>query len=264
MTSILAWKNLAKSATVTAASTASNMPASNVASDQGSPSTAWQSQAGAVTAPGGALLQVNPSTLGQTWRVIGVFGTNLTANATAVFTLWNNVSSPVLVSSNTLPGPVSGYRQVVLVLPHDTTADYLQVGFNDSNNPDGFINVPLLFCGPAWLPASNAGFSSTVGRDDSTSEVVSRGGQEYPTLLWHRRRWNVSLEGIRSTEMWTQADALGVYAKGGSNVFFAPDTSSANLQCEAIFGRLKATADVSYPYQGADRRRWQMQITERL
>jgi hypothetical protein len=264
MTAIMAWNNYVKASTITSNNAVPGLSASNVAGDQGSPSAGWQTSFGSVTLATGALIRIEPATPGQTWRVIGLFGTNLTASAAVTAQLWNNPTTPVNVTQVTLPGPVPGFGQVVFILPHDYTADYLQMYFDDPTNPDGFINIPLVFAGPAWFPAGSTGFSSTVGRDDSTLEVTSRGGQEYPTLLWQRRRWNVAFDSLRVAEVWAQADTLNRYAKGGSNAFFAPDSASANLQREAIFGRLKATADVSYPYNGADRRRWSASISERL
>ena len=263
MSAVLAWQNYAKTSAITGNSATPALGPANVANDQGSPSAGWQTQAGVVTLATGALIKVAPATPALPWRVIGLFGTNLTAAATVNLALWNN-AGPTTVTFVNLPGPVAGYGQVVWVLPANTPADFLQIYFNDPTNPDGFINVPLLFAGPAWFPAGSTGFSSTVGRDESVNNVVTRGGQEYPTLLWQRRRWNIALDSLRQSETWSQVDPLFRTAKAGSNVFFCPDASSPNLQQEAIFGRLQGTADISYPYSGADRRRWQASITERL
>lgn len=256
MSAILAWNNYAKTAVIVESSAAAGFAGANVADDSGSPSTAWQTVSGVVT---GVTLTVTPPIAAQPWQVVGVFGTNLTSTATVKFDL---LTGATVVATATV-SPVAGYGQAVAVFPV-TTADSLRVTVNDAANPDGFLNVPLLFCGPAWLPAGSTGFASTFGRDDSTLEVTTRGGQEFPTLLWQRRRWNITLDSIRTSETWTQADTLASYAKGGSNMFFAPDSAGPNLLREAIFGRLKATADVSFPYAGADRRRWSAAITERL
>lgn len=254
---ILAWTNYAKTATITASSAA--MPASNVMNDQGGSASAWQTVNGVVSA---VTLSVAPTTTAQTWRVVGIFGTNLSAAASVTFALYNNPTT--LVASQVIAGPVGGSKQVVWVPTQNYTADWLKITITDASNPDGFLNVPLLFCGPAWCPAGSVGFNSSLGRDDNTAEVITRGGQEYPSLYWQRRRWNIELDSIRSSELWTQVDPLFRYSKAGSNVFFAPDRASANLASEAIFGRLKNGADITFPYQGADRRRWSASVTERL
>jgi hypothetical protein len=149
-------------------------------------------------------------------------------------------------------------------MPSDFVGDTLIFSINDAANPDGFINVPLAFAGPAWLPASGASWQSTVGRDDSVNETTSRGGQEYPVLLWQRRRWNLALDGIRGTELWADVGEIDRVSRLGGNLLFVPDQASASLQQEAIFGRLAATADVSFPYQAGDRRAWRATLTERI
>lgn len=260
MTAFLGWTNYAKTATFIASSEEGSLPATNVANDIGSQSVGWQTTAGTVTS---ITLRVTPTTSAQTWRVMGVFGTNLTAAATVKFELWNT-SGPTLVYSSGNLSPIAGYQQVVAAATANKTADYMLITINDAANPDTFVNVPLVFGGPAWFPLGSVGFSSTVGRDAGVDEVVSRGGQEYPVFKWSRRRWNLTLDSMRASEVWSQGDALALYATAGSNILFAPDSASTYLQREAVFGRLKSTADVSFPYQGADRRRWSASVTERL
>ncbi len=257
MTACVAWTNYLKSAAITSTNTQPTLPATNLAGDQGSPAMGWQS----VNLPS-AVITITPTVAAQRWRVMGVFRTNLTAAASVVFELWQTTVG--IVRSVTLPGPVQGYGQVVCALPADVVADFLKITITDAANPDGFMNIALAFAGPAWFPAGSTGFDSTVGRDESVNEVITRGGQEFPNLLWQRRRWNITFDSLRQSETWQQVDPLLRQAKAGSNVFFAPDVASSYLQQEATFGRLKSTADISYPYGGADRRRWQAAVTERL
>jgi hypothetical protein len=261
MTACIGWNNLALSATITAGSAA--LPAQNVRGPHGSPSTAWQTAAGVVTSGAGATLTVTPTTGAQIWRVMGVFGSNLTASATVTFELWNT-TGPTLVWSSALGGPVSGYRQVVAIPSADKVADYLKISIDDASNTDGFINIPLVFCGPSWSPQRNISYSSAPGREEQTLETISRGGQEYPVPLWQRRRWSVEFDSLANSEVWTTLDPLLMTSRSGINVFFCPDSASSYLQQEAVFGRLKTFSDITYPYQAADRRRCQVQITERL
>lgn len=260
MSAVIGWNNLVKTATLAANS--EDLPIGNIATDSGSAADAWQTEAGDVTLATGALFSVTPAPA-STWRVLGLFRTNLTSNAVVHFGLWNNGSPPTLVTDVTA-SPVDGYGQAVAVLPANTTADFLQVYIEDSSNPDNFINVPLAYAGPAWFPARSIGWSSTVGRDVSRADVITRGGQEYPSLNFRRRRWNVQLESLLTAEVWGSVDDLLLTADTGTNVLFAPDADGDYLQREAVFGRLSAMADVSFPYQSADRRRWSAQITERL
>jgi hypothetical protein len=260
MTALIAWNNLVKSATLAASS--EDLPIGNIATDSGSAADAWQTENGDVTLATGALFTVTPAPA-STWRVFGVFRTNLTSDAVVHFGLWNDGSPPTLVTDVTA-SPVNGYGQAVAVLPANTTADFLQVYIEDSGNPDNHINIPQVFAGTAWFPARSIGFSSTVGRDVSRSDVTTRAGQVYPTLNFRRRRWNIQLESLLTAEVWGQVDDLLMLADTGTNLLFVPDIASSYLQREAVFGQLGALADVSFPYQSADRRRWSAQIVERL
>jgi hypothetical protein len=261
MTACIGWNNIVLSATITAGSAA--LPAANVKGPHGAASTGWQTVAGVKTSGAGATLTITPTTGGQIWRVIGIFGCNLTSSATVTFQLWNT-SGPTLVWSSALGGPVGGYRQVVAIATANQTADYAKILIDDAGNPDNFVNVPLVYAGPAWLPERGVSFSSTVGRDGNVLETVARGGQEYLVPLWQRRRWALEFGALSAAELWTQADPLLMLAHQGVNMFFAPDGASSYLNQEAIFGRLKLTSDVAYPFHNVTRRQLNVTITERL
>lgn len=259
---VLAWNNYITSASLVAGSAAASLPVQNLQNDIGSASTGWQTAAGVITNAAGAWFRATPATPAQTWRALGIFRCNLTPAATVTLELWNS-AGPTLVSS-VAAQVVAGYGQAVAILPADTTADYCEVHIDDPTNPDGFVNVALAYGGPAWLPATGASWDTTVGRDDSVTETVSRGGQEYPVLLWQRRRWDLALDGIRQSELWADIGELDRISRAGGNVLFVPDQTSSTMQQEAVFGRLQSTADVTFPYSGADRRAWRASITERL
>lgn len=154
--------------------------------------------------------------------------------------------------------------QAVAVFSADTPADFCTVSFSDLANPDDHINVPLVFAGPLWFPQTALSWASTMGRDDITDTVTTRGGQVYTNLRATSRRWELALDGVRLNEVFTQLDPLDRYARIGSNVLILPDVTSANLQYEATFGQLKPTADIAYPYSTPNRRSWRARVTERL
>jgi hypothetical protein len=263
MSAVLGWTNLVIGATISAGSQQANMPGTNVQGQLGSSAMAWQTVAGVVSSAGGATLTITPQVGGQTWRVMGLFGTNLTSAATVTFQLWN-ATGPTLVWSAAVAGPVSGYRQAVAIASSDQAADYLTILIDDLANPDTFLNIPLVFGGPAWFPDRGISYASTLGRAEGTLETVSRGGQEYPVPLWLQRKWMLQFEALSAAELWTNADPLVIATRNGLNIFFAPDHGSAYLAQEAIFGRLKVFSDVSYPFHTVTRRRMDVTITERL
>lgn len=259
--SLLAWNNLCKTATLTAGSSATNLPVNNIASDSGASSQAWQTASGVISVAGGALITIRPLTTPNSWDILAVARTNLTAGATVTFSLYNLPST--LVWQVVAVGPVSGYGQVVALPPH-TIADYATIGFDDLTNPDSFISIALCFAGSAWFPGVSAGFSSTIGRDATVTEATARGGSEYPTLLYQRRRYNAQFDALTNAEVWTSADPLAAYGASGSNAVFIPNIASPYVSQELVYGRLKQTSDVVYGFQGADRRRFNVSITERL
>lgn len=254
------YANYVKAATVTASSAAANFPASNLAtSDQGAASEGWQTAAGVLTS---VTLTITPTVGAQTWRVVSIHRSNLTAAATGTFKLFNNPST--LVATVNWTGPVGATGQVVGVFSQNFTADYATVTFNDSTNPDGHINVALACAGAVWMPATGFSFSDTFDRASLLDETRARGGGEYPVFRYQQRLWNLELQGVRSSEVWVQLDSMQRTSRLGGNILVIPDTTSANLQFEAVFGRITNTQPVSFPYGAADRRAWRGTISERL
>ena len=154
--------------------------------------------------------------------------------------------------------------QCVAVANADTPADYVIFTLTDAGNPDNHLNIPLAYAGPAWLPLTAMSWTSALGRDDITDTVVTRGGQQYFDMRATSRRWEIALDGVRASEVFTQLDVLDAFSRAGGNVLVIPDTTSGNMQYEAVLGVLKATADFAWPYNSADRRSWRARLTERL
>lgn len=257
----LAWSNEFKIGTVTAGSSEPSLGPTNLASDQCSAATGWQTISGVLTAVGGATLRVSSPSTGMVWRMVGLFRTNLTPQASITVILWSGVTA---VFTRTVSGPAVGYGQVVVVLDRDYTGDYVTVDINDPTNPDGFINVAGAFAGPAWFPLSGITWDSAYSFTEQFDASVSRGGNEYVILLYRRRVWKLALDTIRDSEAWASLAELLRIASLGGNVLFVPDTASVDLYREALFGRLTSTADVTFPQKLMDARAWRGQVTERL
>ena len=230
---VLGLKNLIKSGSLVAGSSVPTMPITNLQTDSGAPSMAWQTVSGVLTPAAGATFRVTDAR--QMWRLFGLFRTNLSQTASITFSLFINPSN--LIWSGTVTGPQPGYAQVVAVAPQDIYADYCVVDITDTANTDNFINVPLAYAGPAWIPRLGFTWNSTYGRDSTVDEMVSRGGQEYPTYRTSRY---------------------------GGNILFVPDLGSITASNEAVFGRVTVTADVSYIAGFHDRHAWKFRIKERL
>jgi hypothetical protein len=257
---VLGINNLVKSGALIAGSSVPSMPITNLQIDSGAASVAWQTVSGVMTPTDGATFRV--TSVRQAWRLFGLFRTNLSQGASVTFSLFINPST--LVWSGTVTGPRPGYAQVVAVAPADIEADYCVVDITDAGNPDGFVNVPLAYAGPAWQPVLGHTWNSTFGRDSTVDEMISRGGQEYPTYRFQQRRWEVAFDAITDSELWTEAQNLDRISRYGGNILFVSDLASATISGEAVFGRVTATADVSYIAGFHDRHAWKFRIKERL
>lgn len=245
-----------------------NLPIGNLQIESGAPSQAWQTPTGVVTAAAGAHFFVHPPVANQAWRVAGLFRSNLTASATMRVQLFRPGVIPgtyTTLYDGVAPNPPApGYGQIILVMPSDVLADFALVQIDDPLNPDGFINIPLAFLGPAWLPLSPASYDTVDGADDSVDENESRGGQEHPNYLWSRRRREISFMGVRESEVLSGWRPLDNVARRGNNILYIPDIASDTINQEALYGRMRSTSDLGYPYGGSGRRSWRVRHTERL
>jgi hypothetical protein len=254
--SLIGWINAAKTAALTATSAEPTLPVTNLAGDHGSPATGWQTLAGALT----PLLTLTPLAR-TTVRVAALFRSNLTSAATIIVRLYTNPGA-VLVATSATVTAVNG--QAIAIFPIDTPCDIITVSISDAGNPQNFVNIPLCFAGPVWQPTNAMAWSSSMGRDDINDTVTSRGGQTYVSLRATFRRWEIALDGIRTTEAYAQLDALDRFSRAGGNAILVPNLNNGFVQQESTFGIIKATADVTFPLGVDSRRSWRSRLSERL
>jgi hypothetical protein len=259
-TLLIGWTNHARAGTLAASAAAAGLGADQVANDQGATSTAWQTPAATTTAhltldAGGAVA----------WRVLSIHRTNLTPAATLRWRL-STVSdfASTVHDSGTLSGAIAaGYGQAVHVLPAEATARYLRLDIADDTNPQGFLNVPLLFAGPAWQPALQW---SPEGAEGAAQEVVApttRGGQTWPELRWRRRRRAIALPLVARADRWPQLGEMERAAATGANLLVVP-SPDGDLLREPIFGQVEVEG-VGYAGLAAHRfRATRFIVTERL
>jgi hypothetical protein len=163
-----------------------------------------------------------------------------------------------------LPGVAHGYGQHVNVAPAEVSGRYARVDISDPTNPDTFLNIPLAFAGPVWTPERNAGWDTNVGRTIDASVVTARSGAEFVTLRYARRQWSVAMPNLTGAEVWPKVMELAAVAQDGTNVLFIPFPNGADMQREAIFGRLSGSSAVTWPVTSMECRAWSATITERL
>jgi hypothetical protein len=263
------YQNYAKDAVIYALSvddTAVGLDPDQVANDQGSPQYAWQTKDGGLTLATGAFIRIRPNTQQQTWRAVCIARSNITASAQINIGLWNDYNGPpTAVYNANVNGPPAGYQQIVHVLPSNITADFLQIYVEDAGNPDNHINVPLIYCGPLWIPEYGRTFRSTFGRTDRTDQQQTQGGQEFPMHRWQKRFVTVDFDSTSTaTEVWQYAMEIDRIARLGGNILAIPNIDSADINYEAVFGQLSTSDQMNYGLRTAARVAWNARILERI
>lgn len=241
------------------------LPSNLVSNDSGSSALAWQTTAGQTFA------SLTIDLAGLTWPLaaVAIARSNLTSAALGQVVLKTSSSGSVVYSwGGTTYGsptgtmnPINGFW--VLPLGSTMSGGWLRIGISDAANPDGFINIPILFAGDAWALARRPGFASTEGRDAQIDEIVTRGGNEFPQLRWQRRRVNLAFEAILASEL-ANLRALDTAARTGGNVLYVPDINSSTINSDAILGRCVPAADYGAMMSGGGLYSWRANITERI
>jgi hypothetical protein len=255
------WTNYVLSGTLAAGSSQSGLDTSQLQSPIGASSTAWQTAAGVTT----SWFSVDMGSA-KTIRVFGIFRTNLTTSATIRWragtdaTFATNVYDSTTVSA----GVVAGFGQSITQSPSDISVRYVRCDIADSSNSDGFLNVALAFVGPRWVPTVNVSWASSIGRQSGQQQVVTRGGQNYILPFWMQRAWQISMQGIKSTEVWTNLMPLDAAARTGNNVLFIPDIASSVMNQETVYGLCEPTSQLTFATTSIDARGWSATLGERL
>lgn len=261
---LLGLTNYVMSGVISASAQTQELPASNLTNNICSPSTGWQTPQGALS---NVTLRIDAPAKAQPWRVFGLFRTNLTPTATIIFTSWIQIGTAAAsqVYSATVTGAARGTGMVLAVAPTTHTADYVIITITDSANADNFINVGGCFVGPAWIPTLGITWSSSYGRQVSSRQSRTRGGQVYQRINYTFRRWTIAMDGIAQSELWDGGvDEIIRVSATGQNVLFIPDITSSQINLNSVFGLLESQADIQFPAHNADRRSWRATIEERL
>lgn len=257
---LIGWENAVEAATtsLTASSAADGLSAELLRVPVGNPATAWQTAAGVTSA---SLTIIAASAIA--WRAVALCRTNLTAAATMrvrVGTAANVASSPAYDGGVVSAGVAVGIRQALHILPSAVSAVALRIDLADPTSPDGFLNIPLAFAGPAV--EFNISTSTDDGDAIRRADVQTRGGSIIADPLSRARDWSARIGFIREAEA-AFIDPLKAAAAQGINVFFLPLLGHPRASSDAVFGQM-APARRGYLGQVAAYRTWAFTITERL
>lgn len=198
-----------------------------------------------------------------TWRAFGIFRTNLTTAATWRITLGSTKGGASIYDSGTISaGIVAGYNQALHVASADQLARWCRVRIIDDDNPDTFLRVGLAFAGPIFRPGINIAYGWSIGRDDRSRMLVSRGGQKWPIDGPSPRIIDFSLEFQTDAEVFDDLLELDRLQGITGNVLAIPRPDGSHVGKEAVFGTLTATERPRNPHFGYWSKRFT--IEERL
>lgn len=246
------WQNRVLDAALTADVQAPLLPVANLKGQEGAPSLGWR-------VPGIVAGVTLSFTAMATFRAFSLHRTNLSASA-----VWQ---VRVLQGSRTVwqgtGGPVA-LQQALLVAPAPIGGDSVRIDIQDPANPDGWIDIPLLYAGPLWQPARNFSTESTQGRTLGQDVVTSLAGTEFVEPRWYQRKLSIAHQSLGDADV-IMVDQILRVAATGQNILFLPDPSASpdQLAARALFGRLSAN-DITNPFGVADRHGTTLDFTERL
>jgi hypothetical protein len=248
---LIGYLNAVENAAVTlaASSASTGYSAEMLRIPLGAPSVAWQTAGGVTTA---SLTLTAPGAL--PWRVVCLARTNLTPSATI------RVQAGAYDSGTVAAGVTVGIGQALHILPSEVSAAEMIITLADASNPDGLINVPLVYAGPAQSVA--IGPASDTGRDVRRADTTTRGGTVIAQPLSAGRQWQIAVPFLRDADI-TWLDALEDAAAIGGNILFVPRESNTRAAAETILGLMSPARRGFLGPTGAFRS-WAATIIERL
>lgn len=252
------WQNRVLDATLAASAQVSSLPVSNLRIPQGAPSLGWRAPATS------AVLTLSLSATAS-WRAVSLHRTNLSDSATWQISIGHRVSGGIWWDY-VWSGPCNvANGQCVHVLPSTVTDERCEITITDTANPDGYLDIPLVYAGPLFQPVRNYSTSSTFGRTLGQDSVTSLGGQEFTSTRWYQRKYTISHQSLGDADA-AVLDQILLAAAADRNILFVPDPSAdpATLAAQALYGRLSAGSDLSNPFGAADRHEISLTLTERL
>lgn len=252
------WQNHVLDSVLTASAQVNSLPATNLLLPQGSPSLGWRAPASSIT------LTLSSASSVQ-WRAISLHRTNLSSSAT-----WQIRIGRQAGGNSTWDYAWSGNcsainRQCVHVTPAEQAGDICEITITDTDNPAGYLDIPLAYAGSLWQPVRNYSTSSTFGRTLGQDSVTSLGGQEFISTRWHQRKYTISHQSLGDADA-AVLDQILLAAAADNNILFLPDPGAdpTVLSARALYGRLSAGSDLSNPFGAADRHEISLTLTERL
>lgn len=219
-----------------------------------------------------SLIGHNISTQGQ-WRVL--MGDDPTFATNAYDSGWV-AAWPVVYPFGTLEweddnwwdGTISqddraGYPGILLdVLPAIMLARYVQVLFNDTANPAGYLQFGRLFIAPSWQPANNMAYGASMNWETDTTVARSLGGTPYFFRKNPRRVDKFTLGYLSDAEAKAKVFEMQRQLGMDGELLVAWDPNdSLNLIRQSFVGRMRALNPITTVLQGYNSNAFEIEET---
>lgn len=134
------------------------------------------------------------------------------------------------------------------VAPQTVIARYLSIELFDELNPAGYLEAGRLVVGTAWRPSINMQYGWSIQQVDTSKSVKSRGGQSYVDIQPKFRRLRFSIDYLGRDEMFGNAYELERLKGAGGDLFVMIDPDDiVHRHRHSVYGVLQDTTPISNP-----------------
>lgn len=138
---------------------------------------------------------------------------------------------------------------LLVVLPSPVSARYVRVEFDDTTNPDGYLEFGRLFLGSSWQPVKNAAYGATLGWETDTTVRRSLGGTPYFDPKPVRRVHQFELDSLNRDEALGRVFEMQRSAGVHKEVLVVWDKDDPiNLIRQSYLARLRQLSPLAMPF----------------
>jgi len=140
---------------------------------------------------------------------------------------------------------------LIHVAPDDQIAQYWLFEFDDTTNPDGYVELARLHMSQGWQPSINASYGLQIGWETDTTSERSLGSVDYFDRRDPRRVVQMQFDNLPIDEVMVQA--FEAYRRLGLDVqlvFILDPDDTANLHRRSFLATIKKMSSITYPYVG--------------
>jgi len=236
---LIAWNNLGDAGTVTADSTFTGFPASNV---QNAHLTIQHRTAAAVKTVN-LIFDLGSS---KTCGCVAVLGGNYTASAT--IQVRSSDADPTVAASLELntgslsAGSTANYPQIYKTFT-PTNSRYWRLTIADSSVASN-VWTGRVFLGPYWTPTYGQSYDWSITSVDPSRWAKSIGGQTHLDVRNKARVLQFSLDWNNEAQMFDNAFELARANGRVKDVLVIPNTAGSYIQQQAIWGLVQASEPI--------------------